>query len=45
MPSSYNVADKPLLRPIPQAFIDALQDENGNNLSDAEKAKWQNEGW
>ena len=40
-----NVADKHLLRPIPQAFIDALIDENGNNLSDAEKAKWQNPGW
>ncbi|MBQ8602485.1 MAG: RagB/SusD family nutrient uptake outer membrane protein, partial [Bacteroides sp.] len=40
-----NVADKHLLRPIPQAFSDALIDENGNNLSDAEKAKWQNPGW
>ena len=40
-----NVADKHLLRPIPQAFIDALIDENGNNLPDSEKAKWQNEGW
>ena len=30
------------LRPIPQKFIDALQDDNGNNLSKAEKDKWQN---
>ena len=40
-----NVQDRHNRRPIPQTFIDALQDENGNNLSDAEKAKWQNEGW
>ena len=40
-----NVQDRHNYRPIPQTFIDALQDENGNNLSDAEKAKWQNEGW
>lgn len=33
------------LRPIPQKFIDTLQDENGNNLSDAEKDKWQNPGY
>ncbi len=40
-----NIADRHNLRPIPQAFIDALQDDNGNNLSDAEKAKWQNPGY
>ena len=40
-----NVAEKHLLRPIPQVFIDALVDENGNNLSDADKDKWQNPGW
>ena len=33
------------LRPVPQKFIDTLQDENGNNLSDAEKRKWQNPGY
>ena len=33
------------LRPIPQTFIDALQDDNGNNLSDDEKKKWQNPGY
>lgn len=43
--ASANVAEKHLLRPIPQGFIDALVDENGNNLSDSEKAAWQNKGW
>ena len=33
------------LRPIPQKFIDALQDDNGNNLSKEEKKKWQNPGY
>ncbi|MBP5680577.1 MAG: RagB/SusD family nutrient uptake outer membrane protein [Bacteroidales bacterium] len=33
------------LRPIPQTFIDALQDDNGNNLGEAEKKKWQNPGY
>lgn len=40
-----NVSDKHLLRPIPQGFIDALQNEDGTNLSDADKAKWQNPGY
>ncbi|MBE6288083.1 MAG: RagB/SusD family nutrient uptake outer membrane protein [Mediterranea massiliensis] len=40
-----NVAEKHLLRPIPQKFIDSLVDENGNNLSDSDKAAWQNPGW
>ena len=38
-------ANKHELRPIPQAFIDALQHEDGSNLSDAEKAAWQNPGY
>jgi len=38
-------AGKHEYRPIPQTFIDILQDENGQNLSDAEKAKWQNPGY
>lgn len=33
------------LRPIPQTFIDALQNENGSNLSEAEKKAWQNPGY
>ncbi len=32
-------------RPIPQKFIDALQNEDGTNLSDQEKAAWQNPGY
>ncbi len=40
-----NVAEKHLLRPIPQGFIDALQNEDGTNLSDADKAAWQNPGY
>ena len=40
-----NVSDKHLLRPIPQGFIDALVDENGNALSQEEKDKWQNPGY
>ena len=40
-----NVQDRHNYRPIPQKFIDTLQDDEGNNLSDAEKAKWQNAGW
>lgn len=40
-----NVADKHNLRPIPQTFIDQLQNEDGTNLSAEEKAKWQNPGY
>lgn len=40
-----NVAEKHLLRPIPQGFIDALQNEDGTNLSDSDKAAWQNPGY
>ena len=38
-------AGKHELRPIPQAFIDALQNEDGSNLSDAQKKAWQNPGY
>ena len=38
-------ANKHELRPIPQAFIDALQNEDGTNLSDSQKAAWQNPGY
>ena len=38
-------ANKHELRPIPQAFIDALQNEDGTNLSDADKKAWQNPGY
>lgn len=40
-----NVAERHLLRPIPQGFIDALQNQDGTNLSDADKAAWQNPGY
>lgn len=40
-----NVSDKHLRRPIPQTFIDQLQNEDGTNLTDEEKAKWQNAGY
>ena len=38
-------ANKHELRPIPQSFIDALQNEDGSNLSDSQKAAWQNPGY
>ncbi|MDE7350432.1 MAG: RagB/SusD family nutrient uptake outer membrane protein [Muribaculaceae bacterium] len=36
---------KHYVRPIPQAFIDVLQHEDGTNLTEAEKAAWQNPGY
>ena len=38
-------ANKHELRPIPQKFIDVLQNEDGTNLSDSQKAAWQNPGY
>ena len=38
-------ANKHELRPIPQAFIDVLQNEDGTNLSDEQKRAWQNPGY
>src|SRR5574344_3150835 len=38
-------ANKHELRPIPQTFIDQLQNEDGTNLSDDQKATWQNPGY
>ena len=32
-------------RPIPQSFIDGLLNEDGTNLSDAQKKAWQNPGY
>ena len=38
-------ANKHELRPIPQKFIDALQNEDGTNLSEEQKKVWQNNGY
>ena len=38
-------ANKHELRPIPQTFIDGLLNDDGSNLSDAQKAAWQNPGY
>ncbi|MCD8260877.1 MAG: RagB/SusD family nutrient uptake outer membrane protein [Bacteroides sp.] len=38
-------AGKHELRPIPQSFIDGLLNEDGTNLSDEQKAAWQNPGY
>jgi hypothetical protein len=38
-------AGKHELRPIPQSFIDGLLNEDGSNLTDAQKAAWQNPGY
>ena len=40
-----NVQERHLLRPIPQAFLDQLQHEDGTNLTDAEKNAMQNPGY
>ena len=38
-------AGKHEYRPIPQSFIDGLLHQDGTNLTDAEKAAWQNPGY
>ena len=40
-----NVQERHNYRPIPQKFIDTLQNPDGTNLSDAEKKAWQNPGY
>ncbi len=39
------VEGKHELRPVPQSFIDGLLHEDGTNLTDEEKAAWQNPGY
>jgi SusD family. len=43
--ASANVAEKHLLRPIPQTFIDGLLNEDGSNLTTEQKAALQNPGY
>lgn len=38
-------ASKHYVRPIPQAFLDNLQNGDGSNLSDEDKKAWQNPGY
>ncbi len=40
--AKFITANKHELRPIPQAFIDGLLNDDGSNLSAAQKAAWQN---
>lgn len=40
-----NIQERHNLRPIPQSFIDGLLNEDGSNLSDEQKAAWQNPGY
>jgi hypothetical protein len=40
-----NIDDHHNLRPIPQSFIDGLLNDDGTNLSDEQKAAWQNPGY
>ncbi|MCD8292033.1 MAG: RagB/SusD family nutrient uptake outer membrane protein [Prevotella sp.] len=45
-PDVVNITEgKSELRPIPQSFIDSMLHEDGTNLSDDEKAEWQNPGY
>ncbi|MCR5680645.1 MAG: RagB/SusD family nutrient uptake outer membrane protein, partial [Prevotella sp.] len=45
-PEAKNItAGKHELRPIPQAFIDALQNADGSNLTPEQKKAWQNPGY
>jgi hypothetical protein len=39
------IADKHIIRPVPQSFIDGLLNEDGSSLSDEQKASWQNPGY
>lgn len=39
------VQDKHLYRPIPQSFIDGLKNDDGSDLTDEQKAAWQNPGY
>ena len=40
-----NIQDRHCYRPIPQSFIDGLKNEDGSDLTDDQKAAWQNPGY
>lgn len=40
-----NIAEKHVLRPIPQTFIDGLTQDDGSPLTDSQKVAFQNPGW
>ncbi len=40
-----NVQERHIYRPIPQTFIDGLKNEDGSDLTDAQRAAWQNPGY
>ncbi len=44
-PDAHPQAGKHELRPIPQAFIDQLKNNDGTNLTDEQKKAWQNPGY
>jgi hypothetical protein len=40
-----NVQERHIYRPIPQTFIDGLKNADGSDLTDEQKAAWQNPGY
>ena len=39
------IQERHIYRPIPQSFIDGLKNEDGTDLTDQQKAAWQNPGY
>ena len=44
-PEASAIQERHLYRPIPQGFIDGLKNEDGSDLTDEQKAAWQNPGY